>query len=176
METRIPSAGTPLRGLDLVSATSGLWRHYLDRYRTLLQAYLQTPHISLVNSGTTACYITLLALARRSSCREVILPAYTAPSLTLPIRKAGLIPRACEISLETFNLDPNRLEEVLGPDTLCILPVHMFGLASDIEAIRLRTEVSVYGRIGDVLAQGCLIVTWLTLSLCVWRLRMLKTT
>ena len=136
METRIPSAGTPLRGLDLVSATSGLWRHYLDRYRTLLQAHLQTPHISLVNSGTTACYITMLALARRSSCREVILPAYTAPSLTLPIRKAGLIPRACEISLETFNLDPNRLEEVLGPDTLCILPVHMFGLASDIEAIR----------------------------------------
>ena len=38
---------------------------------------------------------------------------------------------------------------------------------SVVGAIRLRTEVSVYGRIGDVLAQGCLIVTWLILSLCV---------
>ncbi len=47
---------------------------------------------------------------------------------------------------------------------------------SVVGAIRLRTEVSVYGRIGDVLAQGCLIVTWLTLSLCVWRLRKLDTT
>ena len=76
MEARIPAAGTPLRGLDLVSATSGLWRHNLDRHRTSLQAYLQTPHISLVNPGTAASYITKLALSRRSSCREVILPIH----------------------------------------------------------------------------------------------------
>lgn len=136
MKTRIPSAGTPLGGFDLLTATSGLWRHYLDRYQDALSNRLHTHCVSVVNSGTTACYVTLCALGRRSSRREVILPAYTAPSLILPIRKAGLIPRLCEVSLETLNLDPGCLDAIIGPDTLCVMPVHMFGLACDIDAIR----------------------------------------
>ncbi|MBT5876718.1 MAG: hypothetical protein HOH43_25055 [Candidatus Latescibacteria bacterium] len=136
MKTRIPSAGTPLLLNDIASATAGLWRHQIDRYISRLKSYLQTPDLCLVNSGTTAGYITMLALAQRSSRREVIIPAYTAPSLTLPIRKAGLIPRCCEVSLETFNLDHDSLDAAITSDTLCVMPVHMFGLASDVAAIR----------------------------------------
>lgn len=117
-------------------ATRGLWNHYLDPYRNALCTRLRTPNISVVNSGTTACYITLRALTRRSSRREVVLPAYTAPSLTLPIRKAGLIPRLCDVSPESLNLDPDRLDAVIGPETLCVMPVHMFGLACDMNAVR----------------------------------------
>jgi perosamine synthetase len=82
----------------------------------------------LTNSGTTAYFLILKALQRLSGKREVILPAYTAPSLILPIKKAGLIPRLCDIDLKSFNMDLKALPSVLSDDTLAITIVHMFGL------------------------------------------------
>lgn len=136
MSKRIPSAGTPVGVSDLVAAAVGLWSPRVERFRQTLRTRLSAPYLSVVNSGTTAFYLILRALSRRSSRREVILPAYTAPSLMLPIQKAGLVPRVCEVDLDTFNLDLDRLGETVGPKTLCVVPVHMFGLPCDIDGVR----------------------------------------
>ncbi|HIG47923.1 MAG TPA: hypothetical protein EYQ20_16385, partial [candidate division Zixibacteria bacterium] len=137
MPIRIPSAGTLLNSHDLLKALSGLWHHHSHTFQAMLRTRLGKSYIIVVNSGTTACYISLKAIAAsRTSRREVVIPAYTAPSITLPIKKAGLIPRLCEVSLDTLNMDPARLEEVIGPNTLCVMPVHMFGLPCDMDAIR----------------------------------------
>jgi len=66
----------------------------------------------------------------------VILPAYTAPSLVLPIQKAGLRPVLCDVSLETFNLDVERLDAWITDRTLAITAIHMFGLPCDIGTIK----------------------------------------
>jgi len=137
MPIRIPSAGTLLNSHDLLKALSGLWHHHSHTFQAMLRTRLGKSYIIVVNSGTTACYISLKAIAAsRTSRREVVIPAYTAPSITLPIKKAGLIPRLCEVSLDTLNMDPARLEEAIGPNTLCVMPVHMFGLPCDMDAIR----------------------------------------
>jgi dTDP-4-amino-4,6-dideoxygalactose transaminase len=136
MQKRIPSAGTPLHPRDLRSAFHGLWQPRTRLFQEALRSRLGIPYVSLVNSGTTACYVALKALSRLSPRREVVLPAYTAPSLILPIKKAGLVPRLCDVSCATFNLDPDALEQAVGPQTLCVMPVHMFGLPCDMEAIR----------------------------------------
>jgi dTDP-4-amino-4,6-dideoxygalactose transaminase len=98
--------------------------------------YYNKRFVYLVNSGTTALFVILQALRKFEKGNEVILPAYTAPSLVLPIQKADLKPVLCDISLETFNMDLGRLHEVLSPDTLCVLPVHMFGLPLDMFALK----------------------------------------
>jgi perosamine synthetase len=160
MPLRIPSAGTPLHSHNLLKALSGLWQTHSSAFQTMLSNRLDKPYLTLVNSGTTACYLALKALASRSSRREVVIPAYTAPSITLPIKKAGLLPRLCEVSLDTLNMDPVHLEKAIGPDTLCVMPVHMFGLPCDMDAIRqtlsdkripiLEDAASSYGsRLGD---------------------------
>lgn len=136
MIRRVPSAGTPVGLSDLMAATAGLWSPRVERFRQALRTRLRAHHLNLVNSGTTAFFIILRALSRRSSRCEVVLPAYTAPSLTLPIRKAGLIPRVCEVDLDTFNLDLDRLDKTLGSNTLCVVPVHLFGLPCDIDGVR----------------------------------------
>jgi dTDP-4-amino-4,6-dideoxygalactose transaminase len=41
----------------------------------------------------------------------------------------------CDIDLDTFNLDVGQLESKITPRTKAILPVHLFGLAADIERI-----------------------------------------
>jgi dTDP-4-amino-4,6-dideoxygalactose transaminase len=81
--------------------------------------------------------VILQSLKERHPQRnEVIIPAYTAPGLILPIRKLGLTPRLCDISLETFTLDPLKLSSVITPNTLAVIAVHMFGISADIDAIR----------------------------------------
>lgn len=140
MPIRIPSAGTPLAFRDLYAAFCGLRQPLAKEFQHMLRTRLGVCGISLVNSGTNACFILLKALAAQNpGRREVVLPAYTAPSLTLPIRKAGLVPRLCEISLETFNMDPHALAKTVSPETLCVMPVHMFGLPCDMDVVRRAT-------------------------------------
>lgn len=133
---KMPSAGTPLSGGDLLSALGGLWTSLTQAFQDSLTARLGVGTLSLSNSGTTSCYLILKTLASQSARREVVIPAYTAPSLTLPIRKAGLIPRLCDVSIDSLNLSPSALEQVIGPQTLCVMPVHMFGLPCDMDEIR----------------------------------------
>ena len=124
--------------------------HSLDRkaedsFRQSLAGYLGARHIYFLNSGLAAFYIILEVLKKRSSRKEVILPAYTAPNLILAIRKAGLKPALCDISLVDFNAD---LEDVLNritPDTLCVLGVHMFGIPwQDITGLKEKAGRDVF--------------------------------
>ncbi|MBI4640807.1 MAG: DegT/DnrJ/EryC1/StrS family aminotransferase [Candidatus Tectomicrobia bacterium] len=130
----IPSSGTPVSLTDLLHAFLN-FRSGIGHFERALKDFLGVKHLFLVNSGTTAFYLILKALKAHSRGEEVILPAYTAPSLLLPVWKAGLRPVLCEVSLKTFNLDPARLEEVFSPATLCVLAVHMFGIPCCIEEI-----------------------------------------
>ena len=98
--------------------------------------YIGVERAFLVGSGTSALYIILKALMRFSSKTEVVLPAYTVPTLTLAITKAGLKTRLAEIEADTFNLDPHRLSDVISNDnTLAVVPVHMFGFPMELSGI-----------------------------------------
>lgn len=88
----------------------------------------------MVNSGTTALFILLELFKKiRTSPKrnEIILPAYTAPVLLLPIRAAGLNAVLVDVDLTTFNMDVHKILNAVTPQTLAIMPVHMFGLPMD---------------------------------------------
>ncbi len=98
--------------------------------------YIGVERAFLVGSGTSALYIILKALMRFSNKTEVVLPAYTVPTLTLAIAKAGLKTRLAEIDINTFNLDPQRFSDVISKkDTLAVVPVHMFGFPMELSEI-----------------------------------------
>lgn len=122
----IPPVGTPIGIKDLLAGLCA--RGAEEAFCQVIGKQMGRRFVLLANSGTAAYFLILEALKRLSPKREVILPAYTAPSLILPILKAGLHPRLCDISLETFNMDLEVLQEVITEDTLAITMVHMFGL------------------------------------------------
>ena len=66
---------------------------------------------------------------------EVIVPANTYIASILAIVHAGLTPVLVEPELETYNLDPNRIEEKITSKTKAILLVHLYGQLADVEAI-----------------------------------------
>lgn len=67
--------------------------------------YIGVKRAFLVGSGTSALFIILKALKKLHRGREVVLPAYTVPTLTLAIERAGLTTRLSDIDINTFNLD-----------------------------------------------------------------------
>jgi len=130
---RIPSAGVPVGAIDLVR---GLLAAKTDPFGGELAQLAGARHAGLAGSGSAAFYLTLKALAARSGRREVILPAYTAPVVVLPVQKAGLRPVVADVSLDTFNIDAESVRSRMTPDTLAVMPAHMFGIPCDMTAVR----------------------------------------
>jgi len=133
----IPTAGTPLKAREVARAALGIFEgdQPIEVFERQLQAFLGVPNLALVNSGTTACYILLelfKSIRTRAEQTEIVLPAYTAPSLLLPIRAVGLTPVLVDIDPATFNIDLTKIQTVLSERTLAIMVVHMFGLPVDV--------------------------------------------
>lgn len=135
MKLLVPSTGTPISFLDVLAGITSLINRPMAAFENTLKVYTGKKYCHFTNSGTTAFYLILKALKKLSEKTEVVLPAYTAPSLILPIRKAGLKPVLCDISLKTFNMDVPSLGNCINENTLCIVPVHMFGAPADMDAV-----------------------------------------
>ena len=141
----MPTAGTPYRFSDVFFAKLGLFRgkKIFDKYAQILKSYFGVNNIAFVNSGTTANFIiykVLKDLRKRDDQVEVILPAYTAPSLLLPIEAEGLKPILADIDPATFNLSVEKVKEKLSDKTLAIMPIHMFGLPCEVDAFLEMTK------------------------------------
>lgn len=100
----------------------------LNDFSSLLSGFMGSSRLYLMNSGISSFYIVLEALNKISRRSEVILPAYTAGSLVVAVRKAGLKPVLCDITLDDFNLDEKLLKHAVSSDTLAVVGVHMFGI------------------------------------------------
>jgi dTDP-4-amino-4,6-dideoxygalactose transaminase len=96
--------------------------------------YLRVEHLSLFCSGTTALLVALNAL--RINSGEVVTTPFTFPVTTHVLYWNRIRPVFCDIDEETLNLDPRRLEHLIGPDTKAILAVHVYGTPCDVDAIQ----------------------------------------
>ena len=130
----IPANGILIHIRDLLASFLHFPHARQDTFIRLLMTEIGRSHGFLANSATTLIHIVLKALRKFSNRREVILPAYTAPLLMLAIHKAGLTPKPCDISLETFQLDLCELQDCLSSQTLAVLGVHSFGIPVQIHA------------------------------------------
>jgi len=98
-----------------------------------------------MDSGIAAFYLILEALKTLSPRTEIVLPAYTAGSLVVAVRKAGLKPVLCDVSLRDYNADEECLSQAVGGNTLAVAAVHMFGIPLGyIETLRGRIPAGVY--------------------------------
>jgi len=83
-----------------------------------------TKYAVCVSSGTAAIFLTLLSLGIKKG-DEVIVPSFTALPTVSPILHVGATPVFVDIDLETYTIDPNKIENKITGKTKCILPVHL---------------------------------------------------
>ncbi len=96
--------------------------------------YTGTEHAVAVNSGTAALHAALLAHGIGSG-DQVITSSFSFIATGNSVLFTGARPVFADISADTFNLDPELIEEKITPATKAIMPVHLYGHPADMEAI-----------------------------------------
>lgn len=97
-------------------------------------ALCTTKHAIATSSGTTALHVALLA-HKIGPGDEVITSPFTFIASANSILYAGARPVFVDIDPRTFNIDVTKIEAVITEKTKAILPVHLFGLPCDMDAI-----------------------------------------
>ena len=67
---------------------------------------------------------------------EVIVPSNTFIATVLAVSYAGAVPVLVEPRLDTYNIDPERIEAAVTPRTKAIIAVHLYGQCAQMDAIR----------------------------------------
>jgi len=95
--------------------------------------YLGVEHICLFTNGTLALVAALQALRVTG---EVITTPYSFVATSHSLLWNGIKPVFADIDPDTLNLDPERIEAAITPQTTAIMPVHCYGHPANVEAIQ----------------------------------------
>lgn len=137
---KIPIARTSLTDEEINSVLEPLQTGWLvqgpkvKEFEEKWSAFTGAEHSIAVTSCTTAMHLSLAALGFGPG-DEAIVPAFTWISTANVVEHLGGTVVFCDIDLDTFNIDPEQIESKITTRTKAILPVHLFGLAANMDAI-----------------------------------------
>jgi dTDP-4-amino-4,6-dideoxygalactose transaminase len=106
-------------------------------------AYSKANHCIGVGNGLDALVLILKAhiqLGNLQKGDEVVVSANTYIASVLAILHADLIPVFVEPSIETYNINPNLIEEKITSKTKAILVVHLYGQLAEMDKINAICE------------------------------------
>jgi len=131
--------------MSLVDSALDFWLttgRYAYRFEREFAKYLGVRHAMLCNSGSSANLLALSVLTsptlddrRLLPGDEVITAAAGFPTTVNPIVQNNLIPVFLDIEMESYNIDPQRIEEAIGSKTKAIMIAHTLGNPFDVEAV-----------------------------------------
>jgi len=104
----------------------------VQRLEKRLAEYLGVKNIVLVANGTVALEIAYRTLGLKGF---VATTPFSFVATTSSLVTNGLHPIFVDIDSKTFNIDPDKIEESITPNTSAILGVHVFGNACNVEKI-----------------------------------------
>lgn len=110
----------------------------LEKFEQQFANYCETKYAIGVANGLDALILTLRAwkeLGKLKEGDEVIVPSNTYIASILAISANNLTPILVEPCIDSFNIDPNKIETAITSKTKAILPVHLYGQLADMPAI-----------------------------------------
>ena len=118
----------------------GIWqRNWITNHGPLvnelelkLKEYLNVPHLLFLNNGTLALQIAIKALDLKG---EIITTPFSYVATTSSIVWEGCNPVFVDIDQQSFNIDSQKIEAAITPNTTAILATHVFGNPCDVEEI-----------------------------------------
>ncbi len=92
-------------------------------------------HSLAVTSCTTGLHLALAAMAIGPG-DEVIVPAFTWVATANVVLHCGATPVFCDVDTSTFNIKIDDIKSKITDRTKAIIPVHLFGLCADMDALK----------------------------------------
>lgn len=127
---------------EVTAILEGIWeRAYLTNNGPVLQELERklaekngVRGILAVLNGTIAIELALAACGISNS--EVITTPFTFPATSTAIVRTGNRPVFVDIDPKTWNIDPDKVEAAITPETKAILPVHVFSCPCEVELLQ----------------------------------------
>lgn len=110
----------------------------LEIFEKTFAAYSQSKYCIGVGNGFDALVLIFkgyIELGKLKKGDEVIVPANTYIASILAILQADLVPVLVEPKIETYNINPDLIQEKITSRTKAILTVHLYGQLAEMESI-----------------------------------------
>ncbi len=99
---------------------------FADQFDKEFAAYCGVPYAAGVNNGTSALHCAMMALGIGQG-DEVIVPANTYIATAWGVTYTGAIPVFVDCTKDTWEIDPDKIEEKITDRTKAVLGVHLYG-------------------------------------------------
>jgi dTDP-4-amino-4,6-dideoxygalactose transaminase len=124
-----------LAALDCVGSKAAfILGEEVQAFEREFAAFCGVKHCVAVNSGTSALHLALLGAGVQRG-DEVITTPNTFIATAEAISYTGAKPVFVDIDPRTANIDPDRIAPAVTSRTRAILPVHLYGLPAEMDAI-----------------------------------------
>ncbi len=108
---------------------------YHEKLERELEKYLEVPRIALTVNGHMALELAIQSFDFPQGS-EIITTPFTFISTTHAIVRNGLVPVFCDVKESDGTIDENKIEELITPKTVAILPVHVYGHLCNVDIIQ----------------------------------------
>ena len=107
----------------------------LKTFENEFASYCSVKHCIGVASGLDALILCLKAFDFKINS-EVIVPSNTYIATILAVLHSNLKPVLVEPDINTYNIDPLKIEEKITSNTVAIIPVHLYGKSCEMDTIQ----------------------------------------
>jgi len=107
---------------------------YIEEFERSFARYCGTEYALAVSNGTTGLHLALATLGLQQG-DEVIVPDLTFVATANAVAYTGATPVLADIDPDTLCIDPVSVKSLISPRTKAIIPVHLYGHPSDMDAL-----------------------------------------
>lgn len=120
--------------LEVIDSTAFINGPKVHEFQKSLEDYLEVKHVIPCANGTDALQIAMMGLGLKPG-DEVITADFTFAATVEVIALLQLTPVLVDVDPVNFNIDIDAIKKAITPKTKAIVPVHLFGLCANMEAI-----------------------------------------
>jgi len=114
----------------------------VKQFEKMFAEYMQVKHAVMVNSGSSAALLALHSLSSLyhkngiEKGDEIITSPLTWSTTVSSIVNFGAVPVFVDVDINSYNIDPGKIEDAITEKTKAIMPVHLLGNPCDMHEIR----------------------------------------
>ena len=141
--------------IDVLESAAFIGGKPVATFSENLGNYLGIKHVIPCANGTDALQIALMALDLQPG-DEVITPSFTFIATTEVVALLKIKPVFVDVDKDTFCMDIDAVKKAITPKTKAIVPVHLYGQATDMEPLMALAKAHNIAVIEDnAQAIGC---------------------